>query len=67
VYSTCTVHTKENQVQIENFLRRNPEFHLVAPEMVLPGMQTDAYGTLFLPHKTGTDGFFVAILEKLST
>lgn len=67
VYSTCTVHTRENQVQIENFLRRNPEFHLVAPEMVLPGMQTDAYGTLFLPHKTGTDGFFVAILEKLST
>lgn len=67
VYSTCTVHTKENQAQIENFLRRNPEFHLVAPEMVLPGMQTDAYGTLFLPHKTGTDGFFVAILEKLST
>lgn len=67
VYSTCTVHTKENQAQIENFLRRNPEFHLVAPEIVLPGMQTDAYGTLFLPHKTGTDGFFVAILEKLST
>lgn len=67
VYSTCTVSKEENQGQIEKFLTRNPGFHTVAPELSLPGMQTDPLGTLFLPHKTGTDGFFVAILEKLST
>lgn len=67
VYSTCTVNRQENQQQVEKFLAGNPEFRVVAPEISLPGMQTDALGTLLLPHKTGTDGFFVAILEKLST
>ena len=67
VYSTCTVNRQENQQQVEKFLAGNPEFRVVVPEISLPGMQTDALGTLFLPHKTGTDGFFVAILEKLST
>ena len=67
VYSTCTVHSKENQDQIQKFLAGNPEFHLVKPEISLPGMQNGEFGTLFLPQKTGTDGFFVAILEKLST
>lgn len=67
VYSTCTVHWQENQAQIETFLQSNPGFHVVPPEINFPGAQADAFGTLFLPHKTGTDGFFVAILEKLST
>lgn len=67
VYSTCTINYEENQAQIDTFLRKNPEFHLVLPDITLPGMETGPYGTLFLPQKTGTDGFFVAILEKLST
>ncbi len=67
VYSTCTINVQENQNQIEVFLHHNPQFHVVAPELSLPGMQQGPFGTLFLPHKTGTDGFFVAILEKLST
>lgn len=67
VYSTCTINFQENQAQIEAFLKKNPEFHVVKPEISLPGMQVESCGTLFLPHKTGTDGFFVAILEKLST
>ena len=67
VYSTCTINQQENQNQIEAFLRRNPQFQVIAPALSLPGMEHGAFGTLFLPHKTGTDGFFVAILEKLST
>lgn len=67
VYSTCTINFQENQAQIELFLKNNPEFHVVMPELSLPGMQMEPCGTLFLPQKTGTDGFFVAILEKLST
>ena len=67
VYSTCTVNYKENQAQIRKFLQKNPDFRVIVPEQSFPGAQTDAWGTLFLPHKTGTDGFFVAVLEKVST
>ena len=64
VYSTCTVNYKENQAQAEKFLSANPDFHVVKPETALPGADIGPLGTLFLPHKTGTDGFFVAILER---
>ncbi len=67
VYSTCTVNDQENEAQIQWFLRENPRFRLVPPPVTVPGMAAGAYGTLLLPHKTGTDGFFVAILEKLLT
>ena len=67
VYSTCTINVQENQNQIEIFLKNNPRFRLVKPELTLPGMEQGEFGTLFLPHKTGTDGFFVAILERNST
>ena len=67
VYSTCTINVQENQNQIEIFLKNNPRFRLVKPELTLPGMEQGEFGTLFLPHKTGNDGFFVAILERNST
>ncbi|WP_455500835.1 RsmB/NOP family class I SAM-dependent RNA methyltransferase, partial [Gemmiger sp.] len=64
VYSTCTVNYQENQAQVEKFLAANPDFHLVQPETVPAGADATPYGTLFLPHKTRTDGFFAAILER---
>lgn len=64
VYSTCTVNAQENEQQIEKFLTANPDFHVVPPREVLPGADVTPLGTLFLPHKTGTDGFFAAILER---
>ena len=64
VYSTCTVNVQENQNQVEKFLSANPDFHLVQPESALPGADITPLGTVFLPHKTGTDGFFAAILER---
>lgn len=64
VYSTCTVNVQENQAQVEKFLAANPDFHVVRPETALPGADINPLGTLFLPHKTGTDGFFAAILER---
>ena len=67
VYSTCTVNYQENEAQVQWFLRENPGFRLVPPPVTVPGMASGAYGTLLLPHKTGTDGFFVAVLEKLLT
>ena len=64
VYSTCTVNDKENQAQVEKFLSANPDFHVVLPKTALPGADITPLGTLFLPHRTGTDGFFAAILER---
>ena len=64
VYSTCTVNDKENQAQVEKFLSANPDFHVVLPKMAVPGADITPLGTLFLPHRTGTDGFFAAILER---
>jgi len=64
VYSTCTVNYSENQAQIREFLAENKEFHVVPPDIELPGANHTEWGTLFLPHKCPTDGFFVAILEK---
>lgn len=57
VYSTCTVNDKENQAQVEKFLSANPDFHVVLPKTALPGADITPLGTLFLPHRTGTDGF----------
>ena len=64
VYSTCTVNDKENQAQVEKFLSDNPDFHVVLPKTAVPGADITPLGTLFLPHRTGTDGFFAAILER---
>lgn len=64
VYSTCTVNRAENQDQILAFLDSCPDFAVIPPVIAFPGAQETDFGILFLPHKAGTDGFFVCILEK---
>ncbi|MGN0975976.1 MAG: 16S rRNA (cytosine(967)-C(5))-methyltransferase RsmB [Gemmiger sp.] len=64
VYSTCTVNRAENEDQIRAFLAENGEFHVLAPYLALEGAEDTGFGTLFLPHRTGTDGFFIAVLER---
>ncbi|MGN0983697.1 MAG: 16S rRNA (cytosine(967)-C(5))-methyltransferase RsmB [Gemmiger sp.] len=64
VYSTCTVNRQENEEQIRSFLATHPDFRVMAPPLGFPGAEATGEGTLFLPHKTGTDGFFVAVLER---
>ena len=66
VYSTCTVNRQENEQQIETFLSQNPDFRTVPPKITLPWAQNTPFGTLLLPQNTGSDGFFVCILEKSS-
>jgi 16S rRNA (cytosine967-C5)-methyltransferase len=53
VYSTCTISAVENDLQIEEFLTRHPDFG-PSPEGFV---QT-------LPHRDRTDGFFIAALER---
>lgn len=52
VYSTCTVFKQENEEQIQKFLMKHTEFKLI--EQV----------NLF-PHINETDGFFIAVLQRM--
>jgi 16S rRNA (cytosine967-C5)-methyltransferase len=72
-YITCSVLPPENRDQVEAFLGRHPEFNLMpwrplweealsAPP--LPSADGSADTLLITPLSHGTDGFFVAVLER---
>jgi 16S rRNA (cytosine967-C5)-methyltransferase len=59
VYSVCTISRAESERVVERFLAAEPRFALT------PAI--DGHGEPFLrllPHRDGTDGFFVARLER---
>ena len=62
VYSTCTILPEENEKNILRFLKDNGDFSLV-PFSVGGISAKDGMITL-LPHKHGTDGFFIAKLTR---
>jgi 16S rRNA (cytosine967-C5)-methyltransferase len=51
VYSVCTISPKEGSEQVDAFKSRRPEF-------------TETSRRQTLPHRDGTDGFFIARLER---
>jgi 16S rRNA (cytosine967-C5)-methyltransferase len=66
VYSTCTIGAAENERQMQEFLGSHANFRVCdlsrwQPKLArasMPGfLQT-------LPHRDGTDGFFIAALER---
>jgi 16S rRNA (cytosine967-C5)-methyltransferase len=66
VYSTCTISEQENHRQITAFLDRHREFSpidLSAPYPDLVGRAGDGF-VQTLPHRDGTDGFFIAAVER---
>ncbi|MCK5678867.1 MAG: methyltransferase domain-containing protein [Flavobacteriaceae bacterium] len=54
VYATCSVLPSENEMQIEKFLRNNKDFKLVNENKISPA-------------KSGFDGFYMALMEKIDT
>jgi 16S rRNA (cytosine967-C5)-methyltransferase len=68
VYSSCTISERENEGQVADFLGRHDDFS--------PHDLSEAYphvsgrgGSSFvqtLPHRDGTDGFFIAALQRSS-
>lgn len=69
VYSTCTLNKKENEDVVVKFLSENSDFEPC--EWCIEGeggkILRSVNGMLtFLPHITGTDGFFVAKMIKKS-
>ena len=69
VYATCSLLRDENEVIAEAFLSAHPDFVLVPANEILAqqkiALDTGKYLKLF-PHTHKTDGFFAAVLEKLS-
>lgn len=68
VYVTCSVLPEENGDQVAAFLQDKRDFS-VSPITELAGMKVasaseDRHGLLLTPHDHGTDGFFIATLQK---
>ena len=71
IYATCSILDEENTHQIDKFIREVPEFNVYSMERIyetlkegkLEKVLQEPYLRLS-PFKTGTDGFFAAILEK---
>src|SRR3954469_25161049 len=53
VYSTCTISARENEDRMRAFLSSHPDFRRTRTVQLLP-------------HRDGTDGFFIARLERAS-
>ncbi len=64
LYATCTTLRAENRDVAEAFLARNPGFK--RGDLVAAGWREEARGGMmqFLPHRHGTEGFFLARFDK---
>ncbi|AUW60295.1 hypothetical protein C1T17_13035 [Sphingobium sp. SCG-1] len=62
IYAVCALTDREGRDQVDEFLARHPGWK-VAPVDTAAG-RTWGHGRLLTPHHDGTDGFFLAVLEK---
>jgi 16S rRNA (cytosine967-C5)-methyltransferase len=51
VYSVCTISRRESEDVVQGFVREHPDFTL-------------EQHIRLLPHRDGTDGFFIACLRR---
>ncbi|MEM6848882.1 MAG: RsmB/NOP family class I SAM-dependent RNA methyltransferase [Pseudomonadota bacterium] len=74
VYVTCSVLPQENEAQVDEFLARAPEFQQVSAgeaweELFGVGgpkpWSADGMSLTMTPAATNTDGFFVAVFERM--
>lgn len=77
-YITCSVLPQENNEQVRAFTARHPDYAAVPPSQVASVLWDKAddfiaatlqspEGLLMTPRRTGTDGFFVAVLKRIAT
>ncbi len=72
VYATCSLLPEEDEMQVEGFLQRHPDFSAVPLDRLWPGLRPDVPVPGAGPHLVlspagqDTDGFFAAVLERAS-
>ncbi|MGB1077480.1 MAG: RsmB/NOP family class I SAM-dependent RNA methyltransferase [Bdellovibrionales bacterium] len=69
VYATCSLFEEENEKQVEAFLARNKDYKLLPLDEAWPeGLPVPCEGNYMRlsPYKHNTDGFFTAVLERVS-
>ena len=77
LYSTCTFSVEENEMNVDSFLRRHPDFYLARPaESIVsitadgidfPGCRNDmSFCRRFYPHLSPGEGQFIAIMRRNS-
>ncbi len=66
IYSTCSVTVEENEMIIERFLNKHPEFTLeeISPKLGVPGLRGLDKCQRLYPHIHESSGFFIAKLLK---
>jgi 16S rRNA (cytosine967-C5)-methyltransferase len=73
IYATCSILTCENQKQIEWFLEQHADFSVVETlrsktmDPLFQELKEKSLSTLGItlaPHVTGTDGFYICIMER---
>jgi len=63
IYSTCSVEKEENEGVVEQFLKSHKNFRQI-PLRTGSILATPSGALRTWPHRDGSDGFFVAVLEK---
>ncbi|MBC2887039.1 RsmB/NOP family class I SAM-dependent RNA methyltransferase [Ochrobactrum sp. CM-21-5] len=72
-YITCSLFAEENTQQIERFLAEHADFSEIPPQPLWRSAVPNAgetkpvfpsHGSVFSPLSTGTDGFYVSILQR---
>ncbi|MAH04467.1 MAG: hypothetical protein CL561_02800 [Alphaproteobacteria bacterium] len=69
VYATCSILPQENEEQIAAFLARNPDYKVLPLAQAWPDKDNIPCSGDYMrlsPHQHGTDGFFAAVLERVS-
>jgi 16S rRNA (cytosine967-C5)-methyltransferase len=64
VYSTCSIEREENEEVVRRFLEGTTLFQVIEPNAPAGLITSDGFVRTF-PHRNGTDGFFVAALERV--
>ncbi len=64
IYSTCSILPCENEEIVRAFLKDNPDFRLVPVNTFGVTTKTNDGMETFYPHISGTEGFFIAKMER---
>ncbi len=64
VYATCSLEPEEDEMQVERFLARHPEFHREPADGFPPGLLTDKGDLMTLPQRDRIDGAYAARLRR---